>query len=370
MIFTLRWLAAAAAVGASSVAVAQNAFAGAVGFGAIATGGNSGTKYHVTNLDDSGAGSFREAVSEPNRYIVFDVGGYIQLSSAVSLSSHITIDGRTAPGDGIGLKGREISASGKTNIIMRNIRMRQGTLDPDAGKSAFNMGSASNIILDHCSLEYGRFDTIDAVKAVNITVSNSIIAFPIGQKFGAHVETGPSTFYRNLWVSAHNRQPLAKDDTQFINNIVYNYQAAYTVADTGGHFSHDIIGNYFIAGPSTSTPRDDYFQMNSRQTVYATGNYLDRNKDGLLNGAAANSVGSATLASKPWESTSLTLASLSAADAYTEVLSSVGAAPRDELDSFVVSTVKSLGKKGTIYSSQTGTGVSNGGYGTLSNSSS
>jgi hypothetical protein len=37
---------------------AQNAFAGAVGFGAIATGGNSGTTYHVTTLADSGAGSF------------------------------------------------------------------------------------------------------------------------------------------------------------------------------------------------------------------------------------------------------------------------------------------------------------------------
>jgi kynureninase len=93
--------------------------------------------------------------------------------------------------------------------------MRQGTLDPDTGKSAFNMGDATNVILDHCSFAYGQWDTVDAVGAVNITVSNSIIAFPIGQQFGAHVETGPSTFYRNLWVSAHNRQPLSKDNTQF-----------------------------------------------------------------------------------------------------------------------------------------------------------
>lgn len=50
-------LASAAAFFADS-AQAQNAFAGALGFGAITTGGNSGTTYHVTTLADSGTGSF------------------------------------------------------------------------------------------------------------------------------------------------------------------------------------------------------------------------------------------------------------------------------------------------------------------------
>ena len=196
-------------------AYAQNAFSGAVGFGAIATGGNSGTTYTVTTLADSGTGSFRDAVSASNRNIVFAVSGYIVLSSPVSLSSSITINGQTAPSPGIGIMAGEVSASGKSNIIIRNLRMRQGNLDTDTGKSAFNMGTATNVILDHCSFAYGQWDTVDAVGAVNITVSNSIIAFPIGQQFGAHVETGPSTFYGNLWVSAHNRQPLSKDNTQF-----------------------------------------------------------------------------------------------------------------------------------------------------------
>ncbi|KAI9691755.1 MAG: hypothetical protein M1822_007827 [Bathelium mastoideum] len=344
---------------------AQNAFSGAVGFGAIATGGNAGSTVHVTNLNDSGTGSFRDAVSGSNRNIVFDVAGYVVLKSAVSLSSSITINGQTAPGDGVGLMGAEISASGKSNIIIRNLRMRQGTMDPDTGKSAFNMGDATNVILDHCSFAYGQFDSVDAVGAVNITVSNSIIAFPIGQQFGAHVETGPSTFYGNLWVSAHNRQPLSKDDTQYVDNVVYNYQAAYTSANTGGYFSHDIINNYFIAGPSTSSAGDDYYQMDAQQSVYATGNFLDSNKDGALNGAAANSVGSAVVLSKPWASTSLGLATNSAAAAVTSVLANAGATPRDEVDTFAVNTVKSYGKSGTIYKSQADTGLSNGGYGTL-----
>lgn len=350
--------------------LAQNAFPGAVGFGAIATGGNDGTTYTVTNLDDSGTGSFRDAVSESNRNIVFDVGGYIVLESAVSLSSDITINGQTAPGDGIGIMGGEVSASGQSNIIIRNLRMRQGTLDSDTGKSAFNMGSASNVILDHCSIAYGQWDSVDAVGAVNITVSNSIIAFPIGQQFGAHVETGPSTFYGNLWVSAHNRQPLSKDNTQYVNNVVYNYQAAYTSGNTAGYFSHDIINNYFIAGPSTTSASDDYYQMDSEQSVYAKGNYLDSNKDGSLNGVAANTVGDSTVLSSPWASNSLSLATYSAADAVTYVFNSAGASPRDEVDTFAVDTAMSLGTSGVLYKSQADTGLSNGGYGTLADSTS
>ncbi|OKL59427.1 hypothetical protein UA08_05061 [Talaromyces atroroseus] len=348
-----------------SIASGQNAFAGAVGFGAAATGGNDGTTVYVTNLNDSGTGSFRDAVSESNRIIEFNVSGYIELASAVSLSSDITINGQTAPDDGIGIMAGEVSASGQNNIIIRNLRIRQGTLDSDTGKSAFNMGDTSNIILDHCSFEYGQWDTVDAVGAVNITVSNSIIALPIGQQFGAHVETGPSTFYGNLWVSAHNRQPLAKDNTQYINNIVYNYQAAYTTADTSGDFYHDIINNYFIAGPSTTSSGDAFFQVNAGQTVYASGNFIDSNKDGTLNGEADNTVGGATVASTPWADTSLNMAMLSAAEAYTSVLENAGATPRDEVDSYVVSLVKSLGTEGAIIGSQDDTGLSNGGYGTL-----
>lgn len=105
--------------------------------------------------------------------------------------------------------------------------------------------------------------------------------------------------------------------------------------------------------------------MDSEQSVYATGNYVDSNKDGTLNGAASNTVGSSTVLSNPWASTSLGLATLTAAEAYTAVLANAGASPRDQVDAFAVSTVQSLGTSGTIYGSQTDTGLSNGGYGTL-----
>src|SRR4051812_37662671 len=84
---------------------AQTAFPGALGFGANATGGRGGTVYHVTTLADSGPGSFRDAVSQQTRIVFFDVSGYINLTTAVSVKSNITIAGQTAPGGGIGFRG-------------------------------------------------------------------------------------------------------------------------------------------------------------------------------------------------------------------------------------------------------------------------
>ena len=341
------------------------AFPGAYGFGAAATGGRGGTVVHVTNLNDSGPGSFRDAVSQGNRIVVFDVGGYIQLASPVSVSSNITIAGQTAPGDGIGIMAGEVSLSNKTNIIVRNVRIRQGTLDPQRGKSALNMGNSSNIILDHCSFEYGQWDSVDAVGTSNFTVQNSLIANPIYQQFGSHVERGPSTFYRNLWVNAHNRQPLAKDNDQYINNVIYDYELGYTVANTGGYFTHDLINNYFIAGPMTSTVSDAWFQMNNKQSVYATGNFIDGDKDGTLNGASADTVGSSLVLTAPWAPTTTSIPTLSAADAVTQVIAAAGASPRDTVDQFAVDAAKSLGTSGELYKDQATTGLPNDGYGFL-----
>jgi hypothetical protein len=352
------------AVPPAGASVAAAAFPGAVGFGAGATGGTGGSTYHVTNLSDSGAGSFRDAVSSSGRIVVFDVGGYISLSSPVSVKSNLTIEGNTAPGQGIGLMGREVSFANSSNDIVQDVRFRQGTLDSDTGKSSLSLSNASDMIFDHVSVEFGQWDDIDAVGATNITIQDSIIADPIGQRFGAHTETGPFTWYHDLFANSHNRNPLAKDDTQFINNVVYDYQAAYTAGNSGGVFTHDIVHNYFIAGPATTSASDAYYQMNNQQ-VYNSGNLLDANKNGALNGSALALGGGATALSSPWAATTSSLSGQSASSGYSWDVANVGDLPRDQVDALVAADVTSLGTGGHLWSSQAQTGLGNNGYGTI-----
>ncbi|MGA7743617.1 MAG: right-handed parallel beta-helix repeat-containing protein, partial [Polyangia bacterium] len=344
------------------------AFPGAYGFGKKATGARGYGVYHVTNLNDTGTGSFRDAVSAGNRIVVFDVGGYVSLQSPVSVTSNLTIAGQTAPGDGIGFMGREVSFDAASNVIVRYVRFRQGMLDSDAKKSGINLLDGSNLIFDHVSVEFAQYDSIDAVGATNITVQNSIIADPTGQQFGAHTEMtgGFFTWYANLWANAHGRQPLAKSNTQFVNNVVYNYGYAYCAGDTSGTFWHDIINNYFIAGPSTTSPGDDYYQMNSGQTVYVQGNLLDSDKDGTLNGTDAGSPGGTTKANAANSTDTASMPTTSAAASYAAVVAGAGPSlHRDQVDTLVVADLTSLGKSGSLWTTQTATGLTNSGYGTL-----
>ncbi|GAA5187082.1 hypothetical protein GCM10023322_34610 [Rugosimonospora acidiphila] len=341
------------------------AFPGAVGYGASATGGRGDAVYHVTNLNDSGAGSFRDAVSASNRTIVFDVGGYISLSSPVSAKSNLTIAGQTAPGGGIGIMSREVSFDGASNDIVRDVRFRQGDLDPDSSKSGINLLDTTKMIFDHVSIEFAQWNNIDSVGATNITVQNSIDSDPIGQQFAAHTETGPYTWYNDLFANSHNRCPLAKANTEYINNVVYDYQAGYTAGNSSGHFTHDFVGNYFITGPRTTSAGNAYYQMGN-QAVYNSGNLLDSNRDGSLNGSTLGLGGGATALAGPWSPLTSGIPTTSAASAYANVVAHSGALPRDQVDTKVMADVTSLGGAGDLWSHQTATGLGNDGYGTIS----
>jgi autotransporter-associated beta strand protein len=363
------------------------AFPGALGFGANATGGRGGTVYHVTTLADSGTGSFRDAVSSANRIVIFDVGGTITLNSVVSCSSSLTIAGQTAPGGGIAIIGHEVSFSARQNEIVRFIRIRPGSLS-SIDEDAINVGDGTNMIFDHVSLEFAGYNNIDAhgnVGSDAITVQNSIIGDPMSngteakQGFGAHTEHlgGKMAWYYNLWVSEHNRQPLAKIDTIFVNNTEYNFQDGYTVANTSGHFNHDIINNYFITGPADPSGGNAFFQMNANQSIYSTGNLLDNNNDGSLNGSSIDPGGGGTVLSAPWSTLSTNTTVYPTAGAYYYDVSLAGALPYDQLDSLIISQIKTLGN-GTVgtgagtagpgsslYYDQTSTGLGNNGYGVI-----
>ncbi|EEB93837.1 hypothetical protein MPER_07461, partial [Moniliophthora perniciosa FA553] len=159
-----------------STCAAVPAFPGAEGFGANATGGRGGEVYIVTNLNDSGSGSFRDAVSKSNRIVVFAVGGVINISSRIVVSSKITIAGQTAPGQGITIYGNGLSYSAASDTITRYIRFRMGK-GGDSGKDAISIANGENIFLTILAVSWGRDETFSINDDVSgVTISDSIIA--------------------------------------------------------------------------------------------------------------------------------------------------------------------------------------------------
>jgi len=351
------------------------AFPEAVGFGSQATGGRAGTVYHVTNLDDAGAGSFRDAVSKPDRIVVFDVGGYITLKSAVSMAGNLTIAGQTAPGGGIGIKSGKISCGAHSNIILRYLRIRPGSETASTDDVALNLLDAHDVIVDHCSFEFAPWNNIDGVSddwqktpVTDITFQYCLNADPIGQQFGAHCESVSSdwAWYRNAFANSHNRNPLAKTNTVYVNNVNYDDQADYTT-HTSTTFKHDIVNNYFILGPASGSA-DTWFQIDAQQSIYAAGNLRDADLDGTLGGAVSAVSwydGQGTVLAQPWSTLTQSLPVAEPASAFRIVASQAGALPYDAMDSLIWKDVMSLGKSGKLYTSQSATGLANNGYGTI-----
>ena len=150
-----------ALVGASAQAQ-QLAFPGAQGWGRFATGGRTGSVYHVTNLNDSGSGSLRDAVSQPNRIVVFDVSGVIKLNSRLVFSKNLTLAGQTAPGEGVVVYGDAVSFSGADNAIVRHMRFRMGK-GGSSGKDAVEF-----LMCGATAIEIGTANFIDPTVTIKV----------------------------------------------------------------------------------------------------------------------------------------------------------------------------------------------------------
>jgi len=167
------------------------AFPGAEGFGAKSIGGRGGRVIEVTNLNDSGPGSFREALDASGpRIVVFRIGGTIELKSRIRITnSFLTIAGQTAPGGGISLKyDPEFLigdwSAGTHDIIIRYVRFRH-TANID-NQDAINILSGSHdIILDHISASWGTDETVSVItQSHDVTIQWSIISESIFTKGG------------------------------------------------------------------------------------------------------------------------------------------------------------------------------------------
>jgi pectate lyase len=347
------------------------AFSGAEGFGQFASGGRGGKIFHVTTLDDSGAGSFRDAVSKSHRIIVFDVGGLIRLKSNVAVSSDISILGQTAPGDGISIYGKSVSFSGEKNVIVRYVRFREG-ISGDKGKCSVNLSGGADMIFDHCSIEWGRWDCLGLTRGSHdITFQNCIIGEGVDpQRFGSlSDEVTNITYTHNLWINNQSRNPKAKGKIQYVNNVVYNWGVCGLVGGHSGadHFQ-DVVGNYFIAGPNSN--QHAVGECAATDHIFLKGNFCDLDKDGKLNGRELTQkdfnsgesddkvISSApTFVESPSNGSLDNLKIESAQSAVSNILANAGCSlHRDSVDARLIDDVKSFGTRGAIIRDESAAG--------------
>ncbi|KAH9904028.1 pectin lyase fold/virulence factor [Xylariomycetidae sp. FL2044] len=338
------------------------AFPGAEGFGRNAVGGRTGSVYHVTTLADSGPGSFRDAVTTPNRIVVFDVGGTINITTRVAVSRNVYIAGQSAPGGGISVYGNGLSFSNADGAIVRYVRFRMGR-GGDSGKDGVTVAEGADLIFDHVSASWGRDETfsISGDAVYNVTVQDSIVAQGLDtHSCGGLMQTGDGgvSLFRNLYVDNKTRNPKVKGVNDFQNNVVYNWGSGggYIAGDSAGQSYTNIINNYFISGPSTSV--DAFTRGNANFHSYVSNNYHDANTDGILNGAplcaAMTCYSAIDMQPAPYAYPGPAVL-MSPEDAVARVLAGAGASfpARDGVDAKLVAEVRTWGTGGQIISDET-----------------
>ena len=246
------------------------AFPGAEGGGAFTAGGRGGKVFVVTSLEDRGPGTFREACEQGGaRIIVFNVAGIIQLKSPINIRApYITIEGQTAPGDGVCIAGESVLLD-THDVIIRFMRFRRGQTEVTRRDDALGGNPVGNIILDHISGSWGLDENIsiyrhvynrkdgkgEKLPAVNITIQNCIFSEGLdtyNHAFGSTIGGRNSTFMRNLWANNIARNPSVgmDGDFGFANNVIFNWWNRS--ADGGDNKSfYNFINNYYKPGPIT-----------------------------------------------------------------------------------------------------------------------
>ncbi|KJD34772.1 pectate lyase [Tamlana nanhaiensis] len=252
---------------------AQLAFPGAEGYGRFARGGRGGQVVMVTNLNDSGPGSFREAVTNDvgPRTIVFAVSGIINLNSRLVLSDpYVTIAGQTAPSKGITIARAPFGVTGD-DCIVQNIRVRLG-----GGQTYDGMGltGADHSIVDHCSISWTIDEAFSSRGGQNLTLQRTLISealnaaghqnYPAGTEHGYAASIGGDvgSFHHNLLAHNYGRNwSLAGglDGSGYYagllditNNVVYNWGSRTT---DGGTKELNFVGNYYKPGPGMQLSR-------------------------------------------------------------------------------------------------------------------
>lgn len=357
------------------------AFPGAEGFGKYTTGGRGGKVMIVTNLDDSGPGSLREAVeAKGKRIVVFAVSGTIHLETKLFIKGDVTVAGQTAPGDGICLADQPVSLNGD-NIIVRYLRFRMGDkyqkggmVDGNGSDDAFGGARRKQVIIDHCSMSWSTDEVFSVYAGDSTTLQWNIIAEPLNYSY--HFEKGDKDYERhgyggiwggrhlsahhNLFAHCNNRNPRfdgirnsPEENVDYRNNVIYDWGINNVYAGEGGRYN--LVGNYYKYGPSTSkssqfrivTPGKWEKPAIPYGRFHVAGNYVDGAPDVTQNNRlgvkmdkdATDAEKAAVIADAAFAT--VPLVTESAKDAYESVLQKAGASyRRDTLDARIVDEVR------------------------------
>lgn len=319
------------------------AFPGAEGRGAMATGGRGQEVYIVTNIKNAGPGSLRDAVSKPNRTIVFAVSGTIESRAQLKTAANITIAGQTAPGDGIAVVDYPTLIGG-SNSIVRFLRFRLGDRQGLTNSDALNIDRyISDVILDHCSVSWGTDEVFSSYDNENITVQYCM--FGEGLNWLNHSAVGlwgpRATYHHNLIYSNKTRHPKLAylgDIVDFNNNVIYNWKERSVYTGSQGRIN--FIGNYFKPGPATNNSvKGQLIQPDGNDVrLYIEGNIIEGNQ--AVNENNWRGVTKSALQVKePYESTPMTIHS--AEEAYDIALREAGAylPKRDAVDERIINDI-------------------------------
>lgn len=378
--------------------VLATAFPTVEGAGKYSQGGRGSAEqqadvYVVTNLTDSVTdpqpGSLRYGLERRDRadgnksyprIITFAVGGTISIDPAASkdarrfnITDNTTILGQTAPGEGITLYGGSVKFNGK-NIIVRYIRCRLGEgYDLDGAT-----GSGENIVIDHCTFNWGVDECFTAKELVNSSIQYNIIAnsLAVVNKNGVlnsdvEIASGESeakhgmgsilngyetTFTHNLYANNGTRNPRFEgqftynnvaynNKLEFSNNVIYNWGHNTGYGGERGNGQMNFTNNYHKSGPNTIEKVKNYiFDADSgsyKTSIYFNGNVLEGNSEvNADNSKGVKDPTDYTALSSPVELANPYTAETAEA-AYQSVLDSVGASKvRDAQDNRLISNVK------------------------------
>ncbi len=342
-----------------------SAFPGAEGYGASSVGGRGGQVIKVTNLNDSGSGSLRQAVAvDAPRIIVFEVSGNIFLQSRLDIKKpYVTIAGQTAPGDGITLVGHQVTVD-THDVIIRYLRFR--TTDLKCGTTEWLSWSPDvlndddgsyNVIIDHCTTSWGIDETLSFYRGHDFTVQWCMVTESLYDS--CHYEGTPhgyggiwggtnASFHHNLIAHHTSRTPRFAADSyvDHRNNVIYNW--GFNSAYGGEAASMNIVNNYYKYGPATSSGSTRcriYLCDNTESQAYIEGNYVyDYPTTTTYNwlGGVQYSGGASELTLRVYTPfAAAEVNTTSAEQAYTDVIADVGASypSRDGLDCRIISEV-------------------------------